>query len=160
MAELDEINLLRTRVIELVATMEPSIDLALALHHARSVETAYTLLTDVYWRIPLDARIDQLERAVADAGLRDAFPLTIPISHQVVDIRNLMAHSIVEPTAEGIQVLGRRRGQDSLRLIKKDDLKWLAWHGERCNHDLDLISARIGNWGIWAKLHGFDDRRR
>jgi hypothetical protein len=148
----------RTDVIELATRMEFSIDLALSLYYVRTADTAYLLYTDVLWRFRLEDRIEQRGRAVDEVGQLGSSPFAIPIARKVVEARNLMAHSITEPTTEGVQVVGRRRGQQTERLIGGDYLNWLVQEGERCNHELDLIAARIGDWRTWASLHGFDDR--
>jgi hypothetical protein len=145
-------------MIELAARMEPSIDLALAMYHARTADTAVSLLTDILWRVPLGVRIDQLGRALDDVGLTDAYPFAIPIARKVVEVRNLVAHSVAWTTDDGIVAAGHKRGRPIETLIDHDYALWLAREGLRCEVELDRIAARIGDWRVWASLHGFDDR--
>jgi len=151
------ISLFRTTMVELVAEIESALDLALAMHHARTPESAEILVTEVFWRFPLDVRVDQLRRALENTGLDDAYPFVVPVVEKAIRVRHLLAHSPAQSVPKGIEVYTRRRGQRRAEILDGNYLAWLLPEARRAVSDLELITARIGDMEVWGALYGFDD---
>ncbi len=148
------------RLGELAASLDDQLTLTLALHYGREFVHVLTLVNDVLWRVPADARVRQLEEALKRTGLQAEVPALTASLTAVFWIRNLLAHSIVyREDDDALTLFSVRGGQRRNLTLTHAHLRWAVRTAERCNSEyFALIEGRIGRLDTWAELYGFDER--
>ena len=79
---------------EHVSELDDKLTLSLAIHYGRGAEHILSLLQDVFWRLPVEVRINLLEDALWRTGLYDEVPFLTPCMRAIFRVRNTLAHSV------------------------------------------------------------------
>src|SRR6516165_4294180 len=84
----------RVQLTERAAELDDTLTLSLALHCGRGPEHILSLLRDVFWRLPIEVRINLLEDALWRTGLYDEVPLLAPSMRAIFRVRNNVTNSV------------------------------------------------------------------
>lgn len=146
---------LRGSVLEDAVRLESAINEVLAVRLAGSVTSSYELEGNVLSRLPVDVRLEMLDRHMNDSGAEELWPLLVPALRKIFDLRNRYAHGHVSTLRDGgIQVVSWNRGRRAEATYSPDQITWLAYEAHIASIDL----ARL--WAFWipadAAWHGVD----
>lgn len=149
----------RVRLTEHAADLDDSLTLSLSLHYGREPEQILSLLQDVFWRLPIEVRINLLDDALWRTGLHDEVPFLVPSMRAIFRIRNSIAHSVTfGMTGTHITLRKVRRGKVETEELSADRLNWAVGASELCRLNFLRIEGRIGNTSVWGELYGFPER--
>jgi hypothetical protein len=156
-----------------VTELEDRLDLVLTIHYGRTLETVWTLYTDVIPRLPLPERLNMLERAleVTEAPRRpahkrqlsfaEAAPLLLPLLRELIEARHALAHTIALPVTKDeatVHLRRRRRGRIEILTFEFARLEALAEQYWPLRATLDDLLPRVGRLEVWGELMGFRDK--
>jgi hypothetical protein len=151
----------RARVLltEHAARLDDTMTLNLAIHYGRGPEHVLSLLSEVFWRVPIEVRISLLDEALWRTGLHDEVPFLVPNLRAIFHIRNNLAHSITyRMTDEIIDLRTVKRGKAAEIKLAAHELQWATLQADLCGVYFMRIEGRIGDVEIWAQLYGFGQR--
>ena len=153
-------NAARIRLGELAARLDDQLTVALALYYGRGLVHVLTLVNDVLWRVPNEARVRQLDDALGRTGLHDLVPALTESLTSVFWIRNLVAHSVAyENRDDALTLYSVRGGKRKTLTLTHAHLSWAVQVAERCSwRYFPRIEGRIGRVDTWAQLYGFQER--
>jgi hypothetical protein len=149
----------RVRLTEEAATLDELLTLILALHYGRGPSHVLSLLGDVFWRLPIEVRINLLSDGLWRTGLHDEVPFLEPTLRAIFRIRHVVAHSVTyEQSDISLTLVTIKRGARQEVTLKADELMWALDASDRCRSYFRRIEGRIGETAIWGQLYGFDER--
>lgn len=150
----------RVRLGELAAALDDQLALTLALYLGRGTDQVLTLLNDVLWRVPIEARIRQLDEALHRTNMHDRVPALTESLTSVFWIRNLLAHSIeLGRDDAAVELFNIRSGKRRRVHLTHDHLSWAVKRAVTCQIVyFPRIEGRIGDAETWGQLYGFDER--
>jgi hypothetical protein len=154
------INAQRIRLGELAAELDDQLTVSLALYYGRELVHVLTLVNDVMWRVPVEARIEQLANALQRTRLHDDVPALTESLTTVFRIRNLLAHSVAyEDQEDALTLYSVRGGKRKTLTLTHAHLAWTVRLAQQCRLKwLPRIEGRIGHLDTWARLYGFQER--
>jgi hypothetical protein len=149
----------RVRLTERAAELDDTLTLILAIHYGRGPEHILSLLQDVFWRLPVEVRINLLEDALWRTNLYDEVPFLVPCMRAIFRIRNSVAHSVTfDITATHLTLSTVKRGKAETVKLSADNLNWSIGAAELCSIFFLRVEGRIGSTDIWGELYGFSER--
>lgn len=150
----------RVRLGELAAQLDDQLALTLALYLGRGLDQVLTLLNDVLWRVPIEARIRQLDEALHRTDLHDGVPALTESLTSIFWIRNLLSHSIeLGRDDAAVELFSIRSGKRKRVYLTHDHLSWAVRRALTCQIVyFPRIEGRIGDAESWGQLYRFDER--
>jgi hypothetical protein len=161
----------RSEVLGLVAQLEDKVDLVLALHLGRDIETFWTLYTDVMPRLGWQERMTMFKRLLESTTaprrsrhrgaltFAQSRPLLLPLLQELVDSRHTLAHALVMPAEDDDKIRLRRRRKGSIDLVayRISRLKHLTGEAAGLLWTLDELEPHVGDLEVWGSIYGFDE---
>jgi hypothetical protein len=146
----------RIRLTEHTSELDDTLTLSLALHYGRGTEHILSLLQDVFWRLPVEVRINLLEDALWRTGLYDEVPFLTPCMRAIFRIRNTLAHSVTfGMTDTSLALRTVKRGKTETTELSIENLNWAIGAAELCSIFFLRVEGRLGGTDIWGELYGF-----
>lgn len=143
--ESDLVHRVRGSVLESAAALEFDINEALAAWLASNISTSDELAGNLLPRLPVQERIDMLNRRMKETGADERWPFLIPVLRRAFDLRNRYAHGWVTPRSDGgIRITSWNRGRESVAEYEPESLMWLAFQATVARTEL----ARV--WAFWV----------
>ena len=135
----------RASVLESASSLEFELNEALAADLSRNIYASYELAVNVLSRLPVDVRLDMLERHMEDTGADELWPTLVPVLRKVYNVRNRYAHGLVSSGPDGsTSIRSWNRGKPSVKQYNPEELIWLAYAAMLAHTDL----ARL--WAYWV----------
>jgi hypothetical protein len=135
----------RASVLESAASLEFDINEAIAADLSRNIFASYELAVNVLSRLPMDVRLDMLERHMEETGADELWPTLVPVMRKLYEVRNRYAHGYVTSDPDGsITISSWNRGKTSAKQYGPEELTWLAYAAVLARTDL----ARL--WAYWV----------
>jgi hypothetical protein len=149
----------RIRLTERASGLDDALTLILALHYGRKPEHILSLLQDVFWRLPIEVRINLLDDALWRTDLHDEVPFLVPCLRAIFRIRNSIAHSVTLGVTDSHLILRKaKRGKAETEELSATTLNWAVKTAGICSLNLMRVEGRIGSTDVWAELYGFHDK--